>query len=45
MADNNAFGVYLAEDAAIIRKHADISGFPATKITEVKKMIDPTTAG
>jgi hypothetical protein len=34
----------LAKDEAIIRKHAEISGFPATKITEVKKMIDPTTA-
>jgi hypothetical protein len=36
--------VYLAKDEAIIRKHAEISGCPATKITEVKKMIDPTTA-
>jgi hypothetical protein len=27
----------------IIREHAEISGFPATKITEVRKMIDPTT--
>jgi hypothetical protein len=34
----------LAKDEAIIRKHAEISGFPATKVTEVKKMIDPTTA-
>jgi hypothetical protein len=36
--------VYLAKDEAVIRKHAEISGFPATKITEVRKMIDPTTA-
>jgi hypothetical protein len=28
----------------VIRKHADISGFPATTITEVKGVIDPTTA-
>jgi hypothetical protein len=28
----------------VIRKHAEMSGFPATKITEVRKMIDPTTA-
>jgi hypothetical protein len=33
-----------AKDESIIRKHAEISGFPAAKITEVKKMIDPTTA-
>jgi hypothetical protein len=44
VADNKTFCVYLAKDEAIIRKHAEISGFPATKITPVKKMIDPTTA-
>jgi hypothetical protein len=43
VADNKTFCVYLAKDEAIIRKHAEISGFPATKITAVKKMIDPTT--
>ena len=44
VADNKTFCVYLAKDEAIIRKHAEISGFPATKVTEVRKMIDPTTA-
>jgi Nickel responsive protein SCO4226-like len=44
VADNKTFCVYLAKDEAIIHKHAEISGFPATKVTEVKKMIDPTTA-
>jgi Nickel responsive protein SCO4226-like len=44
VADNKTFCVYLAKDEAIINKHAEISGFPATKITEVKKMIDPTSA-
>ena len=44
VADNKTFCVYFAKDEAIIRKHAEISGFPATKITAVKKMIDPTTA-
>lgn len=43
VADNKTFCVYLASDEAIIRKHAELSGFPATKITEIKKMIDPTT--
>ena len=43
VADNKTFCVYLAKDEAIIRRHAEISGFPATKITEVRKMIDPTT--
>jgi hypothetical protein len=44
VADNKTFCVYLAKDEAIIRRHAEISGFPATKVTAVKKMIDPTTA-
>src|SRR5262245_38385518 len=43
VADNKTFCVYLAKDEAVIRKHAEISGFPASKVTEVKKMIDPTT--
>jgi hypothetical protein len=43
VADNKTFCVYLAKDEAIIKKHAEISGFPATKVTEVRKMIDPTT--
>lgn len=44
VAADKTFCVYLASDEGIIRKHAEISGFPATKITEVRKMIDPTTA-
>jgi hypothetical protein len=36
--------VYLAKDAALIRKHAEMSGFPANRIAEVKRTIDPTTA-
>lgn len=43
VAADKTFCVYLAKDEAIIKKHAEISGFPATKITEIKKMIDPTT--
>jgi len=43
VAENKTFCVYLAKDEAIIHKHAQISGFPATKVTEVRKMIDPTT--
>ncbi len=43
VAENKTFCVYLATDEAMIRKHAAMSGFPATKITEIRKMIDPTT--
>jgi hypothetical protein len=44
VADDKTFCVYLAKDEAIIRRHSEISGFPATRITEVRKVIDPTTA-
>ena len=36
--------IYLAKNEAVIRKHAEISGFPANKISEVSRVIDPTTA-
>ena len=38
------FCVYMAEDEALIHRHAELSGFPATKVTEIRKIIDPTTA-
>jgi hypothetical protein len=44
VADNKTFCVYFATDETIIRRHAEISGFPATKIIEVRRTIDPTTA-
>lgn len=44
VAADKTFCVYLAEDEDVIRRHAELSGFPATKITEIKRMIDPTTA-
>lgn len=44
VAGDKTFCVYLAKDEEIIRRHAEISGFPADKITEIAKLIDPTTA-
>ena len=44
VAGDKTFCVYLAKDEGVIRKHAEMSGFPATKITEIRKTIDPTTA-
>ncbi|MBN9562771.1 MAG: DUF4242 domain-containing protein, partial [Alphaproteobacteria bacterium] len=43
VANDKTFCVYLAKDEGVIRKHAELSGFAATKIPEVRKMIDPTT--
>ena len=36
--------MYLAKDEALIHRHAELSGFPATRVTEIGRMIDPTTA-
>jgi hypothetical protein len=43
VANDKTFCVYLAKDESVIRQHAEISGFPATRITEIRTMIDPTT--
>ena len=43
IAADKMFCVYLAENEAVIRRHAELSGFPASTITEVGKVIDPTT--
>jgi hypothetical protein len=44
VVDNKTFCIYLAEDEAVVREHAKLSGFAATKVTEVKTIIDPLTA-
>ena len=36
--------IYLADNDALVHEHAERSGFPATIVTEVRKMIDPVTA-
>ena len=38
------FCIYIATDEEVIRRHAELSGFPASKITEVTGIIDPATA-
>lgn len=43
VAGDKTFCVFLAEDEEAIREHAEISGFPANLVTEVKAVIDPTT--
>lgn len=44
VADDKTFCIYLAESEEAVKQHAKLSGFPATKITEVKNIIDPMTA-
>jgi hypothetical protein len=36
--------VYLAPDEALIREHASRGGFPANRISAVRRLIDPSTA-
>ncbi|WP_338080033.1 DUF4242 domain-containing protein [Antrihabitans stalactiti] len=36
--------VYIAEDEDGVREHAELSGFPANKISRVVTILDPTSA-
>jgi Protein of unknown function (DUF4242) len=44
IAGDKTFCIYLAESEAVIRKHAELSGIPVSRITEVPQIIDPLTA-
>ena len=44
VTDDKIYCVYIAPDEEAIREHAQKGGFPADRISEVKAMIDPTTA-
>ena len=44
VVDDKTFCIYLADSEASVREHAKLSGFPATKVTEVRNVIDPMTA-
>jgi len=41
---DKVYCVYIAPDEASIKEHAEKGGFPANRISEVKTIIDPTTA-
>ncbi len=36
--------VYIAPNEETIREHAQAGGFPANRVSEIKSVIDPTTA-
>jgi len=44
ITDKKTFCVYLAKNEKVIRRHGKLTGFPVTKITEVRRVVDPTTA-
>jgi hypothetical protein len=44
VTDDKVYCVYIAPSEAMVREHARQGGFPANRISEVKAVIDPTTA-
>jgi hypothetical protein len=44
VTDDKVYCVYIAPNAAAVREHAQKGGFPANRISEIKSVIDPTTA-
>lgn len=44
VVDDKTFCIYLAESEQLVHEHAKLSGFPASKVTEVRATIDPMTA-
>lgn len=43
VVDDKTFCIYMADTEASVREHAQLSGFPANKVTEVRSVIDPMT--
>jgi hypothetical protein len=44
VTDDKIYCVYIAPNEDAVRKHAELGGFPANRISQVRRMIDPTTA-
>jgi hypothetical protein len=43
VADDKTFCIYLAEGEAAVHEHARLSGVPASRVTELRGVIDPMT--
>ena len=41
---DKVYCVYLAPNEELVREHARLGGFPANRVSEVMRVIDPTTA-
>ena len=44
VAGDKTFCIYISDGPELIAEHAERSGFPASEVTLVKRMIDPVTA-
>lgn len=36
--------IYSSTDAALIRRHAELGGFPCNRVSRIESIIDPSTA-
>jgi hypothetical protein len=41
VTDNKVYCIYAAPDEEMIRRHAELAGFPANRISRVRHLIDP----
>ena len=44
VTDDKVYCVYVAPDEESVREHARQGGFPANSVSQIRRMIDPTTA-
>jgi hypothetical protein len=44
VTDDKIYCIYIAPNPEVVREHARQGGFPANRVSEVRTMIDPTTA-
>jgi hypothetical protein len=44
VSDDKIYCIYIAPDEDAVRKHAQQGGFPANRISQIRSVIDPTTA-
>jgi cell division inhibitor SulA len=44
VTDDKIYCVYIAPSEELVREHARQGGFPANRVSEIKQVIDPTTA-
>ncbi len=44
VTQDKLYCVYIAPNEAMVREHAKQGGFPANRVSEVKRIIDPTSA-
>jgi hypothetical protein len=44
VTENKIYCVYIAPNEEMVREHAQMGGFPANSVSQILRIIDPTTA-